>query len=151
MRKARIGDVPGIKALVNSYAGEGLMLPRSLSDIYENLRDFYVFESGGEIVACSALHIVWEDCAEILSLAVKRDLTGRGIGSELVKACIDEARQMGIEKVATLTYAPGFFNKMGFVVVDKSELPHKLWSMCIRCPKFPECDEVAMMRQVLVP
>jgi amino-acid N-acetyltransferase len=147
IRKATIEDVPAIKELVNSYAAEGLTLPRSFSEIYENLRDFYIYESEGEVVGCAALHIVWEDVAEILSLAVRRDKTRQGIGTKLVEACISEARALGIPQVVTLTYAVNFFKKNGFSIVDKTKLPHKLWSMCIKCHKFPDCDETAMLRE----
>lgn len=127
-----------------TYANAGMMLSRSLSDLYETIRDFYVWEENGEIVGTVCLHICWEDLAEVRSLAVDKSQEGRGIGRKLVDACLNEARQLGLRKVFALTYQEVFFNKMGFKVIEKSELPHKIWGDCIKCPKFPECDEIAM-------
>lgn len=148
LRKATINDVHQIKNLVNSYAEENMMLPRSLSELYENIRDFYIYEENGEIIGCGALHVTWEDIGEVLSLAVEPARTRQGIGSKILKACLEEARCLGIRKVITLTYVPDFFEKHGFVRVKKTTLPHKIWSMCIKCPKFPECDEIPLMKHV---
>ncbi len=144
-RKARMRDVPELQRLINSYAEKGLMLPRPLVMLYEGLRDFVVAEDGGEIVAVGALHIVWDDLAEIRALAVAPGKEGRGYGRGLVGVLLDEARDMGIGQVFALTYQPGFFEKCGFSVVSKDTLPHKVWGECINCPKFPKCDEVAVM------
>lgn len=144
-RKARISDVSTIQRLINSYAEKGLMLPRSLVSLYEGLRDFTVADLDGELIGAGALHIVWEDLAEVRGLAVVPGHELKGIGSGLVKVLLDEARSLGIARVFALTYQPGFFKKCGFVVVDKEALPHKVWNECIHCPKFPSCDEVAMM------
>ena len=148
IRKARLSDVKEIQRLVNFYADRGEMLPCSLSELYERVRDFYVFEDRGEIVGVSALHLSWEDLAEIRSLAVKEPYIRRGIGTDLVKACLEEAGSLGIRRVFALTYKPNFFQHLGFRLVDKSLLPHKIWTDCIKCVKFPECDEIAMIQEL---
>lgn len=150
LRKAQIGDVKGIQKLLTAYAAKGDMLSRSLSELYEALRDFYVeVDDDGRLLGTAALHIVWEDLAEVRSVAVAEDAGRKGIGSVLVTACIDEARQLGLKRIFCLTYKPEFFGKLGFVLVDKSTLPHKVWGDCIKCPKFPDCDENAMILDLL--
>ncbi len=144
IRKARIPDARSIHKLLTDYAREGLMLPRSLSDIYETIRDFYVFEESGRVVGTVCLHICWEDLAEVRSLAVAADAGRRGIGRQLVKACLEEARTIGVRRVFALTYQQIFFEKLGFSLIDKSELPHKIWGDCLKCAKFPDCDEISM-------
>lgn len=148
IRKARVADATRIKELIGESAEKGLMLPRSLNELYENIRDFHLCEENGEIVGCAALHIDWEDLGEIKSLAVDEKSRRRGIGTRLLKTCLAEAKEMGIKKVFTLTYRQDFFEKHGFAQVDKSELPHKIWSECIKCPKFPDCDEIALVRDL---
>lgn len=145
IRKARIADIKTIHKLVNEFARKGEMIPRSLNDLYENIRDIYACEEGSEIKGVCALHVLWEDLAEIRSLSVKLDSRGTGIGRKLVKACIGEAKKLGIKKLFALTYHPEFFRKIGFSDIDKSELPQKIWGECLRCPKFPECDESAVI------
>ena len=145
IRKAQISDVKEIQKLLIIFASRGDMLSRSLSEIYESLRDFYVFEEGGTILGAAALHIVWDDLAEVRSVAVVEDVGRKGIGSQLVQACIAEARVIGLKRIFCLTYKPDFFGKHGFHLVDKSELPHKVWGDCIKCVKFPDCDENAMI------
>jgi len=145
IRKARISDVKEIQKLLTSFANRGEMLSRSLSELYEALRDFYIFEEDGRVLGTSALHIVWEDLAEVRSVAVAEDAGRRGIGSEVVGACLEEGRALGLKRIFCLTYKPDFFAKFGFRVVDKSELPHKVWGDCIKCVKFPDCDEIAMI------
>ena len=141
-----MSDVKTIQTLIAEYARKGDMLPRSLSSIYENLRDYFVYESGdGEVIGSAAIHIMWEDLAEVRSLAVREGEMGRGIGTKLVEACISEAIVLGITRIFALTYRPDFFRRLGFREVDKSELPHKIWSDCLKCPKFPDCDEVALV------
>lgn len=121
------------------------MIPRALNDLYENIRDILVCEDNGEIKGVCALHILWEDLAEIRSLAVRLDAQGTGIGRRLVNSCIREAARLGISRIFALTYHPDFFRKMGFRGVDKAKLPQKIWGECLRCPKFPECDESAVI------
>jgi len=148
LRKAQIHDVKEIQKLLLHYANRGDMLSRSLSELYESLRDFYIVEEGGRIVGVSALHIVWEDLAEIRSVAVTEETGRKGIGTEVVTACIDEAKVLGLKRLFCLTYKPDFFARFGFQIVDKSQLPHKVWGDCIKCAKFPDCDEIAMIMEL---
>ena len=145
LRKAQIQDVKEIQKLLTFFASRGDMLSRSLSELYEALRDFYIFEEDGKLLGTAALHIVWEDLAEIRSVAVAEDAGRKGVGTQLVQACIDEARAIGLKRLFCLTYKPNFFGKFGFRIVDKSELPHKVWGDCMKCVKFPDCDEIAMI------
>ena len=144
IRRATIPDVKAIHKLLMTYARDGLMLSRSLADIYEALRDFYVFEQDGVVAGTVCLHICWEDLAEVRSLAVDQGWEGQGIGRQLVETCLEEARQLGLKRVFALTYKQVFFEKLGFRVIEKSQLPHKVWGDCLKCAKFPECDEIAM-------
>jgi amino-acid N-acetyltransferase len=144
IRKAIIPDVREIHRLLLDYARDGLLLSRSLAELYESVRDFYVFEVDGKVVGTAALNICWEDLAELRSLAVHPDYNGRGAGKELVQACLDEARRLGIRRVFALTYKQAFFEKLGFAVIEKSQLPHKIWGDCMKCAKFPDCDEIAL-------
>ncbi|TNF49344.1 N-acetyltransferase [bacterium] len=148
IRKARVADIPSIHQLVNEYATKGEMLGRSRSELYEGMRDFFVAEWEGSVVGCSALHVNWEDLAEVRSLVVSQELQGKGLGGDLVTACLEEARELGIAKVYALTYRPGFFERMGFSRVAKETLPHKVWGDCLKCPKFPNCDEEAVLLEV---
>lgn len=144
IRKAKIEDAKAIHQLLLKFAGDGLMLSRSLPDIYETFRDIYVFEEDGNVLGTVWLHICWEDLAEVRSLAVAEAAGGKGVGRRLVEASLEEARQIGMKRVFCLTYQPEFFGKLGFVEIEKSELPHKIWGDCVKCVKFPECDEIAM-------
>ena len=144
IRKAKIVDVREIQGLIEGSASKGEMLHRSLSEIYDNIRDFYVFQGNRSLLGTCALHVCWEDLAEIRSLTVLENERRKGIGSKLVKACLREAKQLGVRKVFALTYEPSFFQKFGFGIVDKATLPHKVWSDCLKCVKFPDCDEIAM-------
>ncbi len=124
------------------------MLPRSLNEIYENLRDFWVAEKSGNIIGCIALHISWDDLTEIKSLAVRKDSQGKGIGRQLVSTCLVEAKQLGSKRIFVLTYKPDYFRNFGFRKVKNSSLPHKVWAECINCPKFPNCKEVALVKNL---
>lgn len=157
LRKAKTDDVHSIHGILSHYAKQGLLLPRALSELYDHLRDYVVLEEAADeggvgvlpasrIVGVCGLGVCWEDLAEVRSLAVKEETQGRGLGSRLVEACLEEARELGLKRVFTLTYVPGFFGRLGFHEVDKSVLPHKVWADCLKCPKFPDCDEIAMMR-----
>lgn len=148
IRKATIRDVKAIHRLLKKHADRGDLLPRALSDLYDCLRDFSVFEekSGGSIIGVCALHVCWEDLAEIRSLAVCKQHQRRGIGSTMVTTAMGEAQNLGIRRVFTLTYRPDFFNKHGFKIIDKATLPQKIWAECIKCVKFPDCDEIAMLK-----
>ncbi len=149
--KARVSDVPQMHKLINYFADKGEMLARSLSEIYENIRDYFVVRQGERVIACVALHISWSDLAEIKSLAVTEDYQKQGIGDQLIEACLKEAKELGIPTIFCLTYKPAFFEKAGFSQVDKAELPHKVWGECYRCPKFPDCDEVALIYHLEAP
>lgn len=151
IRDARMEDVKAMYGLLQHFANKGLLLGRSLSSLYDQLRDFKVYlgeptaDGAAPIQGLCALHVCWENLAEIRSLAVAEELQGKGIGRDLVKACLTEADHFGITRVFTLTYQPKFFGKMGFRPIDKNELPHKVWSDCIQCPKFPDCNEEALI------
>jgi amino-acid N-acetyltransferase len=148
IRKAVMADAKNIQNLVNNYARNGEMLSLSINDIYEKILEFVVWEENGEIIGCSALHPTWDDLAEIRSVAVKPDVKNKGVGKAIVERCIETAVELGISKVFLLTYVPGFFGKLGFTVVEKEELPKKIWSDCLKCSKFPDCDEIAMMKSL---
>ncbi len=147
--KAEIRDAQAIHDLINLYALRGEMLPRTMGEVFENLRDFYIVrdgapDAGGEFLGCVALHIVWADMAEVKSLAVPEAAQGRGIGSLLVEATIGEARAIGLERLFALTYRPAFFERLGFAQADVRTLARKVWNECYRCPKFPSCNEIAL-------
>jgi amino-acid N-acetyltransferase len=150
LRPATVRDVPAIDRLITHYAQRGIMLFRSHAELYESLREFMVAEAkSGEVVGICALEIVWADLAEVRSLAVDPGWQGRGIGRRLVEAMAEEARRLEVQRLFTLTYEQRFFERLGFAVVDKSALPTKVWSVCIKCPKRHGCDEVAMVRTIL--
>ncbi len=144
---ARLEDVEGIKALLDDFARTGDLLARSRLALYESVRDFVVAKEGDEVVGAAALHICWIDLGEIRSVAVRRDRQRLGLGSRLVEKCLQDARDLGLQRVFALTYRPDFFQSLAFRIVDKGELPHKVWQDCINSPKFPECDEIAVIRE----
>ena len=150
IRKARIQDAKEIHALINGFAKRDLMMPRALNEIYETVRDFWVgYGKKGNVIGCAALHIVgWNDLAEIKSLAVTRRRQGRGFGSLLVQACLEEAADLNVGSVFALTYNPKFFRRLGFRIIPKSRLPHKVWAECCNCPKFPDCGEIAVLKKI---
>jgi len=148
IRKAHISDIKEIQKLVNEFARKEQMIPRSMNELYENVRDFVVAEEKDGIVGACALHVLWDDLAEVRSLAVKKEFQKKGIGRKMVRSCIKEAKGLGIKRVFVLTYQPEFFKQMNFKDTDKASLPQKIWGDCIRCPKFPECDEIALIRNV---
>ncbi len=146
IRKATIRDVKPIYNILKAYADRGELLPRAISELYDYLRDFNVYEAeDGHVIATCALHVCWEDLLEIRSLAVVEDYQGRGIGSQLIEAAFEDAKSLGVGRIFTLTYQQDFFEGHGFRVIDKSTLPKKIWAECIRCVKFPDCDETAML------
>jgi amino-acid N-acetyltransferase len=146
VEKARVSDANSMHRMISYFADKGEMLPRALSDIYEGIRDYFVVRKGSQVIACAALHINWGDLAEIRSLAVAEQEQNQSIGSLLVQACFKEAKELGIPKVFCLVRKPGFFERQGFQLIDKTDLPQKVWAECYRCPKFPNCDEVALIR-----
>ncbi len=149
IRHARIPDARIIHQLLLTYAKEGQLLGRSLAAIYDSIRDFYVVEEDGEILGVGALAICWEDLAEVRSLAVIPGQHGKGVGRKIVEKCLQEAKDLGLQRVFALTYQPEFFQKMGFEEIDKAQLPQKVWGDCINCVKFPDCDEFALAINLL--
>ncbi len=145
VEKARIADTVEMHKLINYFADRGEMLARPLSEIYENIRDYFVIREDGRGIGCAALHINWSDLAEIKSVAVAEDRQRQRVGSQLIEACLREARELGITTVFCLTYKPAFFERFSFSQVNKLELPHKVWTECYRCSKFPNCDEIALV------
>ncbi len=149
IRPARIPDARIIHQLLLTYAKEGQLLGRSLAAIYDSIRDFYVYEEDGTILGIGALAICWEDLAEVRSLAVVPGQHGKGIGRKIVERCLQEAKDLGLQRVFALTYQPEFFQKLGFAEIDKAQLPQKVWGDCINCVKFPDCDEFALAINIL--
>jgi amino-acid N-acetyltransferase len=148
VQRAAVTDVKAIHELVNGFARTGEMLPRTLAEIYESLRDFSVIREGETLLACGALHVMWEGLAEIRSLAVRQERQGEGLGALLVRAHLDEARELGLRTVFALTYRPAFFEKLRFRQADVMTLPRKVWNECYRCPKFPTCNEIAVVLEL---
>ena len=151
IRKAKLTDVKAIQAVVNQYADTGQMLPRTLNELYENLRDFHIYEEGGKLIGVCALHVSWDGIAEIRSLAVQPERKKQGIGRDLVRHCLAEAAELQVGRVFVLTYQDVFFRKLGFTDIDKKELPHKIWTDCLNCVKFPDCDESSLIISVPKP
>ncbi len=147
IRPATVHDVQAISDIINYHANKGIMLARPISKLYDNVRDYTVIVHENYIVGCGALHVVWEDLAEIRSVAMRDGFKGKGCGRRLVERLMREARKLDVENVFVLTYQDKFFAKLGFNEVDKSELPHKIWSECVNCIHFPNCDEIAMIRK----
>jgi amino-acid N-acetyltransferase len=150
IRKATIKDMKAIHRLLQEYGRKGELLPRPLSVLYDHVRDFsvYVDDRDDSVIGCCALQFCWDDLAEIRSLAVHPDHLGKKIGSKLTEEILLEAESFAVKKVFALTYRPGFFKRFGFVQIDRSELPLKIWADCIMCVKFPDCDEIAMMKEI---
>lgn len=151
IRPARVGDVPALCDLIRTFADRKLMIRRSLGELYESIREFLVAtDDNGRILGCAALHVFWDDLAELKCLAVAEDAQGLGVGRKLVDACWKAAEELEIPSVFTLTYVAEFFEKCGYTRIEKSDLPHKIWNECVRCPLFPSCNEVALIRGVPV-
>lgn len=148
IRRARVGDVPRLYEIISYYAARGDMLPKTLDQLYNRVRSFNVAEADGAVIGCAALHITWRDLAEVVSVAVHPDFQGKGVGQRLVLPLFDEARELGIPTIFTLTLQAGFFSRLGFREVPKLRLPHKIWQDCKTCFKQDRCDEVAMIRDV---
>ncbi|MBI3580581.1 MAG: N-acetyltransferase [Nitrospinae bacterium] len=145
IRPAKLSDAKEILRLIRFWAEKGKLLPRSLNDVYERIRDFFIYESAdGKIMGAVSLAVVWEDLGEVRSLVVDEACQGEGVGKALVKRCVKTAREIGVRQLFALTYLPDFFKDLGFRDIDKQELPHKIWSDCVRCHKFPDCDESAV-------
>jgi len=144
IRKARTADVPAIHRLIEDASKTVPVIARSHFELYQTLRDFHVWDEGRGVQGCCALHVTWHDLAEVKSLVVDEALRGRGVGRALVLTCVEEARTLDLPRVFALTAIPDFFAKLGFVRVERDTLPHKIWGECVRCPKFPNCDETAV-------
>ena len=145
VERARISDVTQMHKLINEFDGKGEMLARPLSEIYENIRDYFVVREGDRVIACAALHVNWSDLAEVKAVAVAESNQRQGVGDLLIQSCLKEAKELGIPTVFCLTYKTAFFKRLGFTEVDKMGLPQKVWNECYRCPKFPNCDEIALV------
>jgi amino-acid N-acetyltransferase len=148
VRPAAIGDVPTLHHLLEIYASKGNLLPRTMSELYRHLRDFFVVELDGKVVACGALEIFTEDLGEVRSLVVDEAHERRGLGRLLVERIVDEARTIGLKRLMALTYVPVFFHKLGFRTVAKDALPDKVWGVCVTCYKFNQCDETAVLKEL---
>lgn len=147
IRKAKLKDAKVIYRLINYYAKKNIMLPRSLNELCETIRDFWVYDDG-KILGCAALHVYSDDLAEVKSLAVDSSKHRKGVGGRLLEECLDEARRLGVKRVFVLTLASAFFKKFGFKAIDKAKLPQKIWGECIECAKFAKCDEVAYIKRL---
>lgn len=150
IRKATIADIKAIYQLLQIYGKNGELLPRPLSRLYDHVRDFSVYTDApsGKVVACCALQFCWEDLAEIRSVAVHPDYARQGIGTQLIETALEEAKKFLIKQLFVLTYKPEFFKKFNFSIIDRAELPLKIWTDCVACVKFPDCDETAMIRHM---
>ncbi len=146
IRRAHMGDVKEIHLLLMDAAKQGLLLPRALSHLYRHIRDFYVGQTAdNRVVACCALAPTWENLAEICSLVVHTDMRQQGLGRKIVEHCLADCAKLHINKIFALTYQEVFFTKIGFSIVDKDVLPQKIWADCVHCPKYPDCDETAVI------
>ncbi len=148
IRQAAIGDVPTIHHLLEIYAAKGNLLPRTFSELYRHLRDFFVIEVDGQVVACAALEIFTEDLGEVRSLVVDEAHERRGLGRRLVERIVEEARTIGLRRLMALTYVPPFFHKLGFKTVAMDTLPEKVWGVCVKCYKYNSCDETAVVLEL---
>lgn len=148
IRKAKMSDVFEMKELINSYATEGCMLPRSLDSLYTNIRDFAVMEKEGKVVGCCGVHPDWEDLGEVVSFAVAKPYTLQGNGSRLLEACVEDAKTIGLGQLFVLTSSPDFFKKKGFTEIKREELPWKIWADCVNCSKYPDCNSVSLIKKI---
>ena len=148
IRKAKLVDAKAIHSLINTAAVKNSVIPRSLPEIYESIRDFLVTEENGKVTGCCSLHIAWDNLAEVRSLVVLPAQQKKGAGAKLLRATLKEAKRMALPKVFALTSQPEFFQKYGFERISRKSLPHKIWGDCLKCPKFPKCDEVALWKKL---
>ena|SRR5579864_8253665 len=148
IRKASLTDIPALLELINAYASNGIMLPRTEFEMAENIRDFLVAFDGPRLVGCGALHFYTASSGEVRSLGVDPTIKLKGIGRAIVEALEEEAREQDLHSIFAFTYVPGFFSKLGFEEVDRGELPLKAWKDCLRCPKFQACDEIAVLKRL---
>jgi amino-acid N-acetyltransferase len=146
IRKANMRDIPALAALINSYASQEIMLPRTELELAEGIRDFVVAEEDLALLGCGALHFYTRVSGEVRSLAVHPNTKGRGVGTLLVQELEAEARANELSALFAFTYVPEFFKKLGFQTVSRDLLPLKAWKDCLRCPKFQNCDEIAVLK-----
>lgn len=144
-QRAKLPDMPQVHKLVTYFADKGDLLHRPLSELYENVRDYYIIKEGDEIIACASVHVLWSDLAEIKAVAVREEYQSHGLGKLLMNRCFEEAREMDLATVFVLTHKPAYYEQFGFQLVDVMTLPRKVWGECLRCPKFPNCNELAMV------
>jgi amino-acid N-acetyltransferase len=148
LRQAMTHDVKAMHSLINYHAAKEEMLPRSLNDIYENIQEYFVIEDRKKIIGCCALHVSWENLAEIKSLAIDHGFQRKGLGTRLVKVCEKKAKELGVDEVFALTFKPAFFVALKYKKITRDQLPHKVWGECVRCPKFPDCGEVPLIKKL---
>lgn len=148
IRSAKVSDVKAIQGMIAHYAEKKEMLPRSLNDIYENIQEYVVAEDKNKVIGCCALHVSWEDLAEIKALAIAQHYQHKGIGTNLVRTLHKRALQLGINKVFALTFKPKFFLNLGYTQISREALPHKIWGECVKCPLFPDCGEVPLILEL---
>ncbi|MHB9154356.1 MAG: N-acetyltransferase [Endomicrobiales bacterium] len=148
IRPAKVTDVKIMHALIGYYAERKEMLPRPVNDLYENIQEFLVAEDKQRVVGCCALHVSWEDLAEVKALAIAQDYQRRGIGTRLVTTLHKRAKELGVKKTFALTFKPRFFEQLGYTRISREKLPHKIWGECVRCPLFPDCGETPLIRAI---
>src|SRR5512133_3371070 len=148
IRTAKVSDVKTMHSLIGFYAERKEMLPRPLNDLYENIQEFVVAEEDDKIIGCCALHVSWADLAEIKALAISQDCQRKGIGTMLVTELEKKAKELGVHKVFALTFKPHFFEKLGYKQILREELPHKIWGECVKCPLFPDCGEIPLIKSI---
>jgi amino-acid N-acetyltransferase len=144
LRKAKVSDIDAILAVIKPFVEKDIILARTHEDVEQRIRDYVLFEEDNTVLGCAALNPGWDNLGEIRTTAVDAGAQGKGIGRMIVKACLDEARELGLKRVFALTYQPDFFKRLGFADIEKSELPQKIWGDCVKCVKFPDCDEFAL-------
>lgn len=148
IRQAKVSDVHTIHSLIGYYAEKKEMLPRSINDLYENIQELFVVEDKNKVVGCCALHVSWEDLAEIKALAIAQNYQHKGLGTKLVLTCQDKAKELDIKKVFALTFKPDFFARLGYTRISREKLPHKIWGECVKCPLFPDCGEIPLIKDL---
>ena len=148
IRKAETKDVEAIYKLLEYFSSKEMLLPRPLSELYDQVRDYVVVEDDGKVIGCCALHVCWEELGEIKSLAIEESYQKKGIAKNLMEFCLKEAPQLGLKKIFVLTYVPDFFKSFGFKEIPKEDLPHKVWKECLTCPKFPDCGEISLLKDI---
>ena len=148
IRHAKVSDAKTIQSMIAFYAEKKEMLPRSINDIYENIQEYVIAEDKNKVIGCCALHVSWDDLAEIKALAIAQNYQHKGIGTKLVKTLHKKALELGINKVFALTFKPKFFLNLKYTQISRESLPHKIWGECVKCPLFPDCGEVPLILEL---